>query len=372
MAYYIDLFSPDTYQKFSDSDKSISGFRDRQKGVASTMKPGDKLICYVTKLSRWVGVLEVTSNYFINDSPIFTQTADPFIVRFNVKPIIWLSLENAIPVDEDIIWNNLSFTKHLPKKSLAWTGMVRGSLRKLDDQDGQYLESVLFNQTKKPTLYSLDEIDHKKLKAPTVKTQDSKQVNVSIPENEEVATSTVNQQQSTQRDSIKIQALLAEIGERMNLKIWLPRSDKQRVLEVWHPKTQCLLEQLPLNYDDATLKTIENIDVLWIRGRSIVRAFEVEHTTSIYSGILRMADLMALQPNLNISAHIVAPNERKEKVLQEISRPVFAFLEKGPLSESCTFISYESIQELSNEKSLEYMNDNVLEKFEEYAEEADI
>lgn len=372
MAYYIDLFSPDTYQKFSDSDKSVSGFRDRQKGVASTMKPGDKLICYVTKLSRWVGVLEVTSNYYINDTPIFTQTADPFVVRFNVKPVIWLSLENAIPVDEDIIWNSLSFTKHLPKKSLAWTGMVRGSLRKLDDHDGQYLESVLLNQIKTPTLYSLDETDHKKLKAPTVKTQDSKQVTVSIPENEEVPTSTVNQQQTTQRDSIKIQALLAEIGERMNLKIWLPRSDRQRVLEVWHPKTQCLLEQLPLNYDDATLKTIENIDVLWIRGRSIVRAFEVEHTTSIYSGILRMADLMALQPNLNISAHIIAPTDRKEKVLQEISRPVFAFLEKGPLSESCTFISYESIQELSNEKSLEYMNDNVLEKYEEYAEEADI
>jgi len=372
MAYYIDLFSPETYQKFSHSDKSVSGFRDRQKGVASTMKPGDKLICYVTKLSRWAGVLEVTSNYFINDTPIFAQTADPFVVRFNVKPVIWLSLESAIPVDEDIIWNNLSFTKHLPKKSLAWTGMVRGSLRKLDDHDGQYLESVLLNQIKTPTLYSLDETDRKKLKAPTVKTQDSKQVTVSIPENEEVPTSSVNQQQTTLRDSIKIQALLAEIGERMNLKIWLPRSDRQRVLEAWHPKTQCLLELLPLNYDDATLKTIENIDVLWIRGRSIVRAFEVEHTTSIYSGILRMADLMALQPNLNISAHIVAPTERKGKVLQEISRPVFAFLEKGPLSESCTFISYESIQELSNEKSLEYMNDNVLEKYEEYAEEADI
>ena len=39
--------------------------------------------------------------------------------------------------------------------------------------------------------------------------------------------------------------------------------------------------------------------------RLIVRVFEVEHTTSIHLGILRMADLMALQLNLNISAHIV-------------------------------------------------------------------
>ncbi len=158
----------------------------------------------------------------------------------------------------------------------------------------------------------------------------------------------------------------------MNLKIWLPRSDRQRVLEVWQPKTQSLLEELPLNYDDATLKTIENIDVLWIRGRSIVRAFEVEHTTSIYSGILRMADLMALQPNLNINSHIVAPIDRKDKVLQEISRPVFTFLDKGPLSETCSFISYESIKELAELKQLEYMTDSVLEEYAEYAEEADI
>ena len=82
----------------------------------------------------------------------------------------------------------------------------------------------------------------------------------------------------------------------------------------------CLFDSLPLNHDNATLKTIKNIDVLWVRGRSIMRAFEVEHITSIYSGILRMADLMALQPNLHISVHIAAPTERRDKVSQEISR----------------------------------------------------
>ena len=150
MAYYIDLFSPETYLAFMKSDKNVSGFRERQKGIAAGVKPGDKLICYVTKLSRWVGVLEITSEYFINDNPIFTAIADPFVVRFKVKPNVWLQLDNCIPVDSDISWNNLSFTKQLPKKSLAWTGMVRGSLRKLDDNDGQYLEKILIEQLKSP------------------------------------------------------------------------------------------------------------------------------------------------------------------------------------------------------------------------------
>ena len=86
------------------------------------MRPGDKLICYVTKLSRWFGVLEVKSNYFINDTPIFTLTADPYIVRFKVDIKVWLPLEKSIPVDEDISWNFLSFTKQLRKR--VWVGQV--------------------------------------------------------------------------------------------------------------------------------------------------------------------------------------------------------------------------------------------------------
>lgn len=367
MAFYIVIFSPETYQAFLTSDQTISGFRERQKTTASTLKPGDKLICYVTKLSRWMGILEVQSKYFVDDEPIFTSENDPYIIRFKVAPQIVLPIENGIPVSDDISWNFLTFTSKLFKGSTAWTGIVRGSLREVKDKDGKYLESILKNQLVNPIIIPLNDVEKRKLKSPKVKTQDSKEVAVSIPENED---STVNQ--SVQRESIKIQSLIAEIGERMNMKIWVPKSDRIRILECWKPKTKCVLETLPLNYDHATLKTIENIDILWIKGRSIIRAFEVEQTTSIYSGILRMADLMALQPNLNINAHIVAPSERKDKVLSEISRPVFAFLEKGPLSESCTFISYESIIELSKEKRLEYMTDSVLTEYEEYAEESDI
>ena len=93
----------------------------------------------------------------------------------------------------------------------------------------------------------------------------------------------------------------------MGLSIWLPRADRGAVLREWNRESNVLLERLPLNYDDTTLRTIEQIDVLWLRGRAIVRAFEVEHTTSVYSGILRMADLLALQPNMDIKLHIVAP-----------------------------------------------------------------
>ncbi|MBD2124441.1 hypothetical protein [Trichocoleus sp. FACHB-262] len=152
------------------------------------------------------------------------------------------------------------------------------------------------------------------------------------------------------------------------MKIWIPKNDRTAVLNERKSTEQSVLKMLPLNYDEITLKTIEQIDVLWLKGRAIVRAFEVEHTTSIYSGLLRMADLLALQPNMDIKLYIVAPTERREKVFQEIRRPVFSLLDRGPLSESCTYISYDSFQELSKLKHLDHLSDSVLD---EYAEEAE-
>lgn len=101
----------------------------------------------------------------------------------------------------------------------------------------------------------------------------------------------------------------------------------------------------------------------------MARAFEIEHTTAIYSGILRMADLLALQPNMNIRLHIVAPDEKRDKVLREIKRPVFSLLDRGPLYETYTFVSYEAVEALFSTPHLAHMSDTIIEEYEEFAED---
>jgi len=170
---------------------------------------------------------------------------------------------------------------------------------------------------------------------------------------------------------MQVQAILADLGLRMGFKIWIPKPDRGRVLKAWTPSADGLLDELPFNYEATTLKTIEAIDVIWVRNRSIVRAFEVEHTTSVYSGILRMADLLALQPNMSIKLHLVAPETKREKVFREIRRPVFSLLEGRPLAEVCTFISYDSVKEIKALPHGKHMTDSVIEDFEEWAEDAE-
>ena len=171
------------------------------------------------------------------------------------------------------------------------------------------------------------------------------------------------------RQSIQIQAKLARIGAVMGFKVWIPRSDRGRVSELLQAKEQAaLLQDLPLNFDHTTMYTIEQIDVLWLRGRAIYRAFEVEQTTAVYSGLLRMADLLALQPNMDIRLHIVAPDERREKVFTEMKRPVFSVLERGPLSRRSTFLSYESVDAMNSLAHLSYTSDGIIAEYEEKAD----
>jgi hypothetical protein len=368
MAYYTDLFSPETYEAFSRSQRDISGFRLRQLKVAQEIQVGDKFICYLTKVSRWFGILEVIETYFQDDTPIFYEVDDPFVVRFRVKPLVWLDKEQGIPIHEDFVWNKLSFTKSMDKKSSRWTGKIRSSLRKLDDTDGHFLDSILKHQLSNGKTYPLDEREQEKFVTLTVRRPD-RTISVTVPQDAKSEIDKIEVTRDEVRESIKIQALIASIGSKMGMKIWLPKSDRGGVLKSFTGEITSILDVLPLNYDDATLKTIEQIDVLWLKGRYIVRAFEVEHTTSIYSGILRMADLLALQPNLDIKLHIVAPEERKEKVFQEIRRPVFSLLERRALSESCTYISYDSLHELSQERYLSHLSDSVLDDV--YTEEAE-
>jgi hypothetical protein len=141
MPYFIDLFSPETYEAFRRSSRDVSGFRLRQKAIAERIKAGDVFVCYMTRLSRWFGLLEVIEGPYIDSKPIFTPEDDPFVVRFRVRPLILLDPEKSLPIHDDEIWRGLSFTRDLERGSLVWTGKVRTSLVHLDDPDARFLEN---------------------------------------------------------------------------------------------------------------------------------------------------------------------------------------------------------------------------------------
>lgn len=263
---------------------------------------------------------------------------------------------------ESNVFDALSFTRG--KRDQYWLGPLRRSLQHITDEDGRFLESLLVAQAHNPTVFSIDRDLLEEIEPQRVRRADG-DVGVIVPKD----TSPIEGRETkAERESIRMQAELARLGEAMGCRIWLPRNDRAAVLTHWTPSKSALIDTLPLNYDDTTLKTIEQIDVIWLKGRAIQRAFEGEHSTAVYSGLLRMADLLALQPNMNIELHIVAPAERREKVLAEIRRPVFSLLEHQPLAMKCSFISYEDLSAIMALPHLNHISDTVLSEYEDRAD----
>jgi hypothetical protein len=217
----------------------------------------------------------------------------------------------------------------------VWSGFFRGSPNLFSQADGQILIDTIYNAVADPKKRNYDE--KKYWREP--RTFETKTGYITVPEElepEEIISKGITHEE--------IQYLLLKLGTDLGLDVWVARNDKNKVFSGSSFKdTFQLRSEVPRQFDDATNRTVELIDVLWLQGEAIIAAFEVEHTTLIYSGLLRMADLVAMQPNIRINLYLVAPDERREKVIEEINRPTFS---RAPLRlpKICKFIPYSELK----------------------------
>ena len=159
MNWYTYLFAPDTYKAFLQTDRKNAGVRKRQQQAAARIQPGDVLVCYLTKISRWFGLLEV-----VGERPYHDPQEDPFPVRLRVTPLVLLEdIEHGLPIRNPEIWGALSFTRREGPASNTWTGKLRGSLVPLDGVDGSLLDRLLRRQDRERRAYPLTDDDRRKM-----------------------------------------------------------------------------------------------------------------------------------------------------------------------------------------------------------------
>ncbi len=141
----------------------------------------------------------------------------------------------------------------------------------------------------------------------------------------------------------EMQWRLIRLGQLAKCDVWIPKNDQPKEYQ-GHRFRESVLHEFHQSLDVP--RSIENIDVVWKFGPySIKSAFEIEHSTSIYSGILRLSDLRAEAPNSNYPLFIVASEERRKRVFEELRRPTFS----GPclrLNEVIRFLAYEKVREI--------------------------
>jgi predicted RNA-binding protein len=359
VTYWLDLFSEKTWREFLDSGANVSGFRDGQWTTVQKIAKGDRLLCYLTRVSRFVGILEVTSDPFRDSTKIWAD--EDFPCRIKVKPVATLTAEMGIPIKD--LTGKVSF---LPDGNLGmgWGVYVRSSPKKWKASDGAVVTQAIADAVKNPVVRPLPP---KPLTRP--KTVTGKIGPVTIPGIEDNGEPEAIPQERA-REHTEIQWTLLKLGADLGFDVWVARNDRGRSYNGQPFATlERIKDRLPLQFDQAIKSTIELIDVLWLRGNVIVAAFEIESTTSIYSGLLRMADLIAMLQNINIPLYLVAPEERRSKVMIEVNRPTFKRL-TPPLSTICRYIGFNVLRKQIEHIAgmVKYLKPEFLEELSESCE----
>lgn len=321
-------------------------------------KIGDLLLFIVDK--HIAAIAEVAGNSFKDKNPVWDNGLYPY--RLPIKFLIVLLPDNRIPLLGEIrdalisAWGTnyglgILNQQVLPENS---ANIIVNNVKRQSNAIQNYIENLekLLEEAKQKREIAIEEQKNKtpgkrgrKPKSNAVNESplsvqgDGNSEDIETVDNDSPVTIT-NEEES---NHTKAQYLLVNAGKISGCSVWVASNDRNRKYKGKVLGENCIdnLPNFGLN-KEATEK-ISFIDTIWIQQNSPICAFEVETTTSIYSGLLRMSDLIALVPALKIKLFIVAPRERQDKVMKELRRPTF---KKIGLNEYCKFIAIEDLEEL--------------------------
>jgi hypothetical protein len=143
-------------------------------------------------------------------------------------------------------------------------------------------------------------------------------------------------------DHVRMQWKLINLGMKASSRVWVPPSDQTRIRRLYN------FDQFETDFAaglDTQVRYVEYIDVVWKEEFRIDAAFEIENTTAIYSGLLRFSDLTLVAPNTMYPLFIVAPREKRARLIEQLKRPSFR---KFHLERKVRYLSYEAVEEIDH------------------------
>ena len=296
MAYWTDIFTLETWGQARATQYSVTGFPAPTAGrggysrrMFERVSEGDVLLCYCkAPASRWVGALRVTGPVFQDTEPVWglTESGEArFPWRFPVEPVAALDPEYGLP--GGWVAETVSFLRELRQ----WGVYLQRSLNPVPDSDGEALIEMLGQPREAVPIVVAPQRPRRRRPARVEQPEPGHLEAQAVPALAVVQPDEEAPPATESRTHTEIQGKLRDIGRAEGFDVWVA---DRGVLWEGGPLGEGCLSDLPVVANERTRATMRNIDVIWFRrgtGHSF-RFFEIEHSTSVYSGLLRFNDVM--------------------------------------------------------------------------------
>jgi predicted RNA-binding protein len=144
--YWILVSSADNLQATRERGFTVQGIKSRHRKKAEQMKPGDKLIYYLTGKKMFAATATVTGEYFEADDLVWTskntkRDGSPENYPFRVEIEPELVAEEDAWIDAEPVARQMTHAKKWPAAN--WTLAFQGNVHNVPQEDYELIRNVL-------------------------------------------------------------------------------------------------------------------------------------------------------------------------------------------------------------------------------------
>lgn len=147
MAYWIVVGSPENLEIARGRGFDMFGFKASRKRETASMRPGDKLIFYLTGIMKFGGIATITSEVFEDHTPVFKsekKAGEDYCWRVQMEDDRVLEPGQFLDVKEYA--DKLEMTR---RRGEYWRLAFQGNLHKISQEDYDLLSRDVDEAIKK-------------------------------------------------------------------------------------------------------------------------------------------------------------------------------------------------------------------------------
>jgi len=139
--YWMIVSSPDNYRKSRELGFTVQGIKSRHRRRVEQMRPGDRLLYYVTGRTSFTASVTLTSPMFEDHTPLWRSSRrdESYPWRVRIRPDRVLEEEQWVPARE--LAYRMDYVRKWPPE--YWTLAFQGHLHQLSQKDFGLVEDEL-------------------------------------------------------------------------------------------------------------------------------------------------------------------------------------------------------------------------------------